>query len=66
MHKTLVILTLASAVLSAADLPTEWIDADTGHRVIRLSREDGTQSQEADRHHGRRRHIDHHPGHPRD
>src|ERR1700744_3959840 len=29
---------------AAADLPTEWIDKDTGHRVIRLSREDGTQS----------------------
>jgi oligogalacturonide lyase len=28
----------------AADLPSEWIDKDTGHRVIRLSREDGTQS----------------------
>src|SRR5437763_17179136 len=28
----------------AADLPTEWIDAKTGHRVIRLSRDDGTQS----------------------
>src|ERR1700736_3140321 len=28
----------------AAELPTEWIDAATGHRVIRLSREDGTQS----------------------
>src|SRR3984957_15665434 len=28
----------------AAELPTEWIDPDTGHRVIRLSREDGTQS----------------------
>ena len=27
-----------------AELPTEWIDADTGHRVVRLSREDGTQS----------------------
>jgi oligogalacturonide lyase len=32
-------------MLSAqAALPTEWIDADTGHRVIRLSREAGTQS----------------------
>jgi oligogalacturonide lyase len=32
-------------MLSAqASLPTEWIDADTGHRVIRLSREAGTQS----------------------
>src|ERR1035438_7736187 len=38
------ILALGSAVCAAADLPTEWIDADTGHRVIRLSREDGTQS----------------------
>ena len=32
-------------MLSAqAALPTEWIDPDTGHRVIRLSREDGTLS----------------------
>src|ERR1017187_9862363 len=38
------ILVLASAECAAPDLPTEWIDADTGHRVIRLSREDGTQS----------------------
>ena len=30
--------------LAAAELPTEWIDPDTGHRVIRLSGEDGTQS----------------------
>ena len=37
------ILALAPSVL-AAELPTEWIDASTGHRVIRLSREDGTQS----------------------
>src|SRR4051812_22894470 len=35
---------LAFGALTAAELPTEWIDADTGHRVIRLSREDGTQS----------------------
>lgn len=35
---------LMVAVASAAELPTEWIDPDTGHRVIRLSREDGTQS----------------------
>ena len=27
-----------------ASLPTEWIDKDTGHRIIRLSKEDGTQS----------------------
>src|SRR5437763_14065412 len=35
---------LAVGVLTAAELPTEWVDSDTGHRVIRLSREDGTQS----------------------
>jgi oligogalacturonide lyase len=38
------ILVLGSAVCAAAGLPTEWIDAATSHRVIRLSREDGTQS----------------------
>ncbi len=41
------VILLAAAVMpiSAADeLPTQWIDPDTGHRVIRLSREDGTQS----------------------
>src|SRR5215470_14170019 len=35
---------LACQALAAADLPTEWIDSDTGHRVIRLSKEAGTQS----------------------
>src|ERR1035441_2770466 len=38
------VLVLGSAVFAAGELPTEWIDASTGHRVIRLSREDGTQS----------------------
>ena len=28
----------------ATEPPTEWIDADTGHRVVRLSREPGTAS----------------------
>jgi len=37
------LLALSPAVL-AAELPTEWTDASTGHRVIRLSKEDGTQS----------------------
>src|SRR5215218_455786 len=27
-----------------AEPPTEWIDKDTGHRVVRLSREPGSQS----------------------
>jgi len=39
------ILTLAAVRLCAQEtLPTEWIDPDTGHRVIRLSKENGTQS----------------------
>ena len=37
-------LALAPALCAQSALPTEWIDKDTGHRVIRLSREDGTQS----------------------
>src|SRR5476651_2068196 len=41
--------TVAAAASNAApaapvELPTEWIDPDTGHRVVRLSREDNTQS----------------------
>jgi oligogalacturonide lyase len=31
-------------VYAQGDIPTDWIDADTGHRVVRLSREDGSQS----------------------
>src|SRR6266536_4404870 len=43
--RNLVMITLAMRFLSAQDqLPTEWIDSDTGHRVIRLSREPGTAS----------------------
>src|ERR1700712_379216 len=38
------LLALGWRVCAASELPTDWIDKDTGHRVIRLSREDGTQS----------------------
>ncbi len=38
-------LVLASVrVYAQNDIPTDWIDPDTGHRVIRLSRENGSQS----------------------
>src|ERR1041385_8927359 len=42
----ILVLTLAGARFLCAQtaLPTEWIDPDTGHRVIRLSREPGTAS----------------------
>jgi oligogalacturonide lyase len=36
-------LTLASS-RATHDLPTDWIDPDTGHRVIRLSTEPGSQT----------------------
>lgn len=40
------LLTLASASwkLQAAEPPLEWVDPDTGHRIIRLSRDGGTES----------------------
>jgi oligogalacturonide lyase len=42
------LLILACAVrvapASADDPPTEWIDPDTGHRIVRLSREPGSES----------------------
>jgi oligogalacturonide lyase len=46
MIRNLLFLNFAAMrLVSAQDaLPTEWIDPGTGHRVIRLSREDGTQS----------------------
>ena len=46
MMRSLLFLTFAGMRLLSAQtaLPTEWIDPDTGHRVIRLSREDGTAS----------------------
>jgi oligogalacturonide lyase len=43
-HRILPLILALGARVFAAELPAEWIDADTGHRVIRLSREDGTQS----------------------
>jgi oligogalacturonide lyase len=36
--------TIVQMPVCADDPPTEWIDAGTGHRVIRLSREAGSQS----------------------
>ncbi len=35
---------LLQSHLPAAEPPTEWIDPDTGHRVLRLTREPGTAS----------------------
>src|SRR5205807_7565287 len=45
--RNLLFLTIAGTRVLCAqsgELPVEWIDRDTGHRVIRLSREAGTQS----------------------
>ncbi len=43
-HRLFALVSLFALAAAAADLPKEWIDKDTGHRVIRLSTEDGTQS----------------------
>jgi oligogalacturonide lyase len=39
-----VLIAIVSMSASAQDLPREWIDSDTGHRVIRLSDEPGSAS----------------------
>src|SRR5262245_4956247 len=45
MTRSLIVLGFLARLAAAQDLlPVEWIDRDTGHRVVRLSREDGTQS----------------------
>ena len=38
------LITVAVLSVSAQELPREWVDPDTGHRVIRLSDEPGTAS----------------------
>src|SRR5271157_4300047 len=40
----LLTLACASWKLLADEPPLEWVDADTGHRIIRLSRDGGTES----------------------
>ncbi len=44
MRPHLLSFLLHLAALSAAEPPTDWIDPDTGHRVLRLSTEPGTAS----------------------
>jgi oligogalacturonide lyase len=39
-----ILLIASTYVYAQVDIPTDWIDPDTGHRVIRLSRENGSQS----------------------
>src|SRR5215510_6115906 len=36
------LITIAAVVANAQELPREWVDPDTGHRVIRLSDEPGS------------------------
>jgi oligogalacturonide lyase len=42
--RLLLLFAVPLAAQTPAEPPREWIDADTGHRVIRLSREPGTAS----------------------
>ena len=38
-HLCLALLCLTPLCIRAAEPPTDWVDRDTGHRVVRLSRE---------------------------
>ena len=38
------LITTCAALAVAQELPKEWIDPDTGHRVVRLTDEPGSQS----------------------
>ena len=40
----ILLFALAAAAASAADLPKEWVDSATGHRIVRLSEEPGSTS----------------------
>src|SRR4051794_32204031 len=41
---SLLFLTVAFTTSVRADSPSEWLDPDTGHRVVRLSTEPGSAS----------------------
>jgi oligogalacturonide lyase len=43
-HALPLLIPLLSFCSFGAELPVQWIDPDTGHRVVRLSRDDSTQS----------------------
>ena len=43
-RRCLVLIATCLLARAAEEPPTEWIDPDTGHRVVRLSREGGTAS----------------------
>jgi oligogalacturonide lyase len=38
------LLIAAATAIARADYPSSWVDPDTGHRVVQLSRQAGTQS----------------------
>jgi oligogalacturonide lyase len=40
----LAVFMLGTRLLAETNAPTEWIDPDTGHRVVQLSREPGSES----------------------
>jgi oligogalacturonide lyase len=44
MHTSFLMCLVVCAVSAADEIPDEWVDADTGHRVIRLSRREGNNA----------------------
>lgn len=44
IFSTFLLIILTAAIFRAQDPPREWIDPDTGHRIVRLSDEPGSSS----------------------
>lgn len=44
LYAILTIFLVVSAFAQKKELPREWIDKETGHKIVRLSNEDGSQS----------------------
>ena len=44
MRNLCLLVLLAAARMFAADPPSSWVDPDTGHRIVRLTREPGSAS----------------------
>ena len=43
-HLASILIVALPLIVRAAEPPAEWIDPDTGHRVVRLSTEPGSAS----------------------
>src|SRR5689334_11648707 len=44
LHSCLFLIGVSHSALAQEEPPTDWVEPATGHRVVRLSREPGSQS----------------------